>query len=102
MQFLFVVPKLFKELDKVIGVFIALRFLNRIVGIVAAFTAKINRSKAIDGHIGAVIRRHKAHHLFVRDIGLEGCFASDPVCTFFCNRFLCQLIAQLHFKLSTV
>ena len=73
-----------------------------IISVVAALAAKINGSKAIDGHIGTLIDRHKAHHLLLCDVRFENRLALDPVCALFRNRFLRQLIAELYFKLGAI
>ena len=73
-----------------------------IISVVAALTAKIDGSKTIDGHIGALIDRHKAHHLLLCDVRLENCLAPDPVCALFRNRFLRQFITQFYFKLGAI
>ena len=91
-----------KKIEEIIGVLIAFCFLHRIIGIVAAFAAEVNRSKAADGHIGALIDRHKAHHLFAGDIGLECHFSPDPIGALFCYGLLGQFVAKLHLKLCTV
>ena len=68
MQLFLVVPELFKEPEKVVGIFKALCLLHRIVGVVAALATEIDGGKAIDGHIGTLIDRHKAHHLLLCDV----------------------------------
>ena len=102
LQLLFVVPKLFKELNKVIGVLETLSLLHRIVGIITSFAAKIDGGKSIYGHIGAFIDRHETHHLFLGDIRFEDGFAPDPVRALFRDCFLRQLIAEFYFKLSSI
>ena len=102
MELFLVVPELFKELEKVVSILKILCLLHRIVGVVAALTTEIDCRKSIDGHIGAFIDRQEAHHLLLRDVRFENRFAFDPVGTFFGNRFLCQLIAELYFKLRAV
>ena len=93
---------MFKEPEKVVGIFKALCLLHRIVGVVAALATEINCRKSIDGHIGTFIDRHKAHHLLLRNVRFENHLASNPVCTLFCNRFLRQFIAELYFKFGAI
>ena len=93
---------MFKKFEKIIGILIAFGFLYRIISVVAALTAEVNSSKTVDRHIGTFIDCHKAHHLLLRDIRLKNGFAPDPVCAFFCNRLLCQLIAEFYFKLCAI
>ena len=93
---------MFKEPEKVVGIFKALCLLHRIVGVVAALATEINCRKSIDGHIGAFIDRHKTHHLLLRDVRFENHLASNPVCTLFRDCFLRQLITELYLKLRTV
>ena len=57
LELLFVVPKLFKQFQEISAILIALRLLDRIIGVVAPFTAQIHGGKAVDGHIGALIHR---------------------------------------------
>ena len=84
----FVIPKLLKEFEKIVGILIAFGFLYRIISVIAAFAAEIDSGKAADRHIGALIDCHKTHHLFLRDIRFENNFAPDPVCAFFSDCFL--------------
>ena len=102
LKLLLVVPKLFKELDEVLRVFVALCFLYRIVSVIPALAAEVDRCKAVDGHIGTFIHSHKAHHLFLRHVRLECNFSSDPIGTFFCDRLLRQFISELDFKFRAI
>ena len=102
MQLLLVIPELFKEAEKITSIFKALRFLYRIIGIVATLTAEIDSSKTIDGHIGTFVNRHESHHLFLCDIRFENRLAPDPVCALFRNCFLRQLITKLYLKFCPV
>ena len=102
LKLLLVVPKLFKELDEVLRVFVALCFLYRIVSVVPALATEVDRRKAVDGHIGTFIYRHKAHHLFLRHVRLERNFSSDPIGAFFCDRLLRQFVSELDFKFRAI
>ena len=102
LKLLLVVPKLFKELDEVLRVFVAFCFLYRIVSVIPALAAEVDRCKAVDGHIGTFIHRQKAHHLFLRHVRLKCHLPSDPIGAFFCDRLLRQFVSELDFKFRAV
>ena len=79
-----------------------IRFLNRVIGIVAPLTAQIHCGKAVDGHIGALIHSQKSHHLFLRHIGLESHLFPHPIGALFGNGLLGQFIAQFDLKISPI
>ena len=70
-QLLLVVPDFLKFGDKVFPVLIAFGFLNRIIRIVAAFAAKIDRRKTVDRHIRRMIDGHKSWHVLIGGVGTE-------------------------------
>ena len=102
LQLFAVAPQLIKEIQEVAPILICFHPRNRIVGVIAALAADSNRGELCDGHIGGLVYVHKAHHVFLRDVGFEYCFTTHPVRALLCDGALRQLIAKLDFKIRAV
>ena len=77
-----------------------------VIAIITSLTSYINRSETIHRHICNLflqrVNCHKTSHVFACDIWFESSFTSDPIRTFFRNRFLSHFISQLNLKFSSV
>ena len=72
------------------------------IGVIAAFTAKINSSKTINGIVIDIVNVYHTLDMIGCHIGAKFHFPAYPVSAFFCYGFLGKFVAQLDFKLSAI